>query len=75
MANQHGELETTVRVGDDLRPGVVLMIHGGGHQASPRMRVANASPGVNPNVLLPVGLDAFEPLSSQSHMTGIGVEV
>ena len=75
VANGHGELETVVEIGDDLRPGVVLMIHGGGHQASPSLRVANAEPGANPNVLLPDGDDAFEPLSSQAHMTGIEVVV
>ena len=34
-------------------PGVVSMVHGWGHAASPRLRVAAAHPGANPNVLLP----------------------
>ena len=39
------------------------------------MTVAHASPGANPNVLLPIGDGSFEPLSSQAHMTGIAVRV
>ena len=39
------------------------------------MRVAQRDPGVNPNALLPVGPGSFEPLSSQSYMTGIPVEL
>jgi len=30
---------------------------------------------VNANVLLPIGPDSFEPLSSQAFMTGIPVEI
>ena len=55
--------------------GVVSMVHGWGHRASPRLRVATASPGSNPNALLPTGPGSFEPLSSQAHMTGIPVTV
>ena len=51
------------------------MVHGWGHAASPRMRVANARPGSNPNALLPTGPGSYEPLSSQAHMTGIAVTV
>jgi hypothetical protein len=56
-------------------PGVVSMVHGWGHAASPRMRVAHQHPGSNPNVLLPSGQGSFEPLSSQAHMTGVPVHV
>ena len=56
-------------------PGVVSMVHGWGHAASPAMTVAHAHPGANPNVLLPIGDGSFEPLSSQAHMTGIAVQV
>ena len=60
---------------DDLMPGVVSMVHGWGHAASPRLRVAAEHPGTNPNVLLPSGPGSYEPLSSQAHMTGIPVTV
>jgi hypothetical protein len=53
----------------------VSMVHGWGHAASPRLRVASEHPGSNPNVLLPSGPGSFEPISSQAHMTGIPVTV
>ena len=64
-----------VELDDELMPGVVSMVHGWGHAASPGMRVAHAHPGANPNALLPIGAGSFEPLSSQAHMTGIPVTV
>jgi formate dehydrogenase len=75
VTSAHGEIEAVVEIDDDLMAGVVSMVHGWGHAASPRLRVAAASPGANPNVLLPTGSDSFEPLSSQAHMTGIPVTV
>lgn len=73
--NEHGAVEACVELDADLMRGVVSMVHGWGHASSPRMRVAHASPGTNPNALLPVGPGSFEPLSSQAHMTGIAVRV
>lgn len=75
VASTHGEVEVEVRLDPDLLPGVVSLVHGWGHRGVTGMRVAAASPGVNPNALLPIGPDSFEPLSSQSHMTGIPVTV
>ena len=75
VASAHGEIEAIVELDDDLMEGVVSMVHGWGHRASPRLRVATASPGSNPNALLPTGPGSFEPLSSQAHMTGIPVTV
>jgi anaerobic selenocysteine-containing dehydrogenase len=75
VTSAHGEIEAVVEIDDDLMVGVVSMVHGWGHTASPRLRVAAASPGANPNVLLPTGSNSFEPLSSQAHMTGIRVTV
>ena len=39
------------------------------------MRVASATPGTNPNALLPAGPGSYDPLSNQAFMTGIPVEV
>ena len=39
------------------------------------MRVAQRTPGVNANALLPVGPGSFEPLSNQAFMTGVPVEI
>jgi hypothetical protein len=61
---------------DQLMPGVVSMVHGWGHAASPRLRVAHASiPGRTPTRCCRSGDGSFEPLSSQAHMTGIPVDV
>ncbi len=75
VRSAHGEVTAVVEVDDTLMPGVVSMVHGWGHGVSPRLRVAHANPGVNPNALLPSGPGSFEPLSSQAHMTGIPVTV
>jgi anaerobic selenocysteine-containing dehydrogenase len=75
VASQHGSVSTSVELDADLMPGVVSMVHGWGHGASPRLRVAAAAPGAHPNALLPIGPGSYEPLSSQAHMTGIAVTV
>ena len=75
VASDHGEVAADIAVDDELMPGVVSMVHGWGHAASPGMRVAAEHPGANPNVLLPSGPGSYEPLSSQAHMTGIPVTV
>jgi formate dehydrogenase len=75
VASDHGEIDAVVEHDDDVMPGVVSMVHGWGHAASPQLRVASAHPGSNPNALLPIGPGSFEPLSSQAHMTGIPVSV
>lgn len=73
--NNNGQLETEVCLTDELMPGVVAMTHGWGHRNSSGMTVAQQKHGVNCNVLLPSGVDSYEPLSNQAHMTGIPVEV
>ncbi|MCU1502003.1 MAG: hypothetical protein JWM12_1357, partial [Ilumatobacteraceae bacterium] len=75
VSNEWGEVDVVVRHDADLLPGVVALVHGWGHARVPGMQVAQRHPGVNPNVLLPIGPGSFEPLSSQAHMTGIPVEV
>ena len=75
VTSDHGEVVTVVELDAALMPGVVSMVHGWGHAASPRLRVAHEHPGANPNALLPIGEGSFEPLSSQAHMTGIPVDV
>ncbi|MFT3855057.1 MAG: molybdopterin-dependent oxidoreductase [Ilumatobacteraceae bacterium] len=75
LSNEWGAIDVVVKLDDDLLPGVVSLVHGWGHAKAPGMRVAHRDPGVNPNALLPVGPGSFEPLSSQSHMTGIPVEL
>jgi len=73
--NEFGEVVAPVSLDAELLPGVVAMVHGWGQAASPGLRVAQRTPGVNVNALLPIGDGSFEPLSSQAHMTGIPVHV
>jgi anaerobic selenocysteine-containing dehydrogenase len=73
--NPNGEIEVEVSFDEGLLRGVVSLTHGWGHGGAPGMRLANGAPGVNANVLLPIGPGSFEPLSSQAFMTGIPVEI
>ena len=75
ISNEFGEIESSIKFTDDLMEGVVAMTHGWGQGKTSGMTVAQANPGANPNALLPSGPGSFEPLSNQSHMTGIPVEV
>lgn len=75
IENDHGVIEAPVKLTEDLMAGVVAMAHGWGQGESKGMRVASGAPGVNCNALLPSGPGSFEPLSNQSHMTGIPVQV
>jgi formate dehydrogenase len=81
----HGDLAdvrsatATVRVGvqclSDLQPGTVALPHGWGHQGAPGLSVASRTTGVNVNLLSADGVDAIEPVSGMSRLTGIPVEV
>ena len=52
ITSRVGSVVAPVEVTDDLMPGVVSLPHGWGHGAEgSRLRVANAHPGVNTNVL------------------------
>jgi anaerobic selenocysteine-containing dehydrogenase len=73
--NDNGAVKIELKVSDDLMPGVVAMTHGWGNAKTSGMKVAQKTPGANANALLPTGPGSFEPLSNQSHMTGVPVEV
>jgi anaerobic selenocysteine-containing dehydrogenase len=75
VTSAHGHVDVEVAIDDAVMAGVVALVHGWGHALAPGLTVASASPGVNPNALLPTGEGSFEPLSSQAHMTGIPVQV
>jgi len=69
-----GELEVPVEVTDDIRPGVVSLPHGWGHdQDGAGMGVARANAGVNSNVL--TDEDVVEPLTGTAVLNGIPVVV
>ncbi len=52
VTSRVGTIVTPVEITDDLMPGVVSLPHGWGHDdPASQLRVANAHPGVNTNVL------------------------
>jgi anaerobic selenocysteine-containing dehydrogenase len=69
-----GSLEAPVEVTDAIRPGVVSIPHGWGHDApGARMDVAREHAGVNSNVLADLSL--IDVLSGNAVLNGIPVEV
>jgi anaerobic selenocysteine-containing dehydrogenase len=69
-----GEVRVPVEVTDAIRPGVVSIPHGWGHDLDGvRLDVARANAGVNTNLLADENL--FEPISGNAVLNGIPVEV
>lgn len=69
-----GEVELDVQVTDTIMAGVVSIPHGWGHDApGAKMRVAEARPGVNVNLLTDGSL--IDPLSGNAVLNGVPVEV
>ena len=69
-----GTVDAPVEVTDAIRPGVVSLPHGWGHdQPETRLRVAAERAGVNSNVL--ADHEAMDPLSGTSVLNGIPVDV
>jgi anaerobic selenocysteine-containing dehydrogenase len=74
VATTTGRLEATVEVTDAVRPGVVSLPHGWGHDVPGAAgSVAAAQPGVNLNLLVDETL--LDPLSGTSALTAIPVQV
>ncbi len=74
VSTDSGTIRLPVSLCDDLLQGVVAVPHGWGHQASGQ-RIAAASPGVNVNIIARSGVDAIDPLSGMSRLTGIPVRL
>ncbi|MFD4373045.1 molybdopterin oxidoreductase family protein [Streptomyces sp. NPDC058486] len=74
IKGEGGELTVEVEVTDAMRPGVVSLPHGWGHdRPGTRLSVAAARPGVNVNQLLDGSL--LDPLSGTAVLNGFPVEV
>ncbi len=74
VTSTSGTVTAPVEVTDAIRPGVVSLPHGWGHDVEgSRLRVAAEHAGVNSNILTPA--DAIDPLSGTSQLTGIPVDV
>ena len=74
VTSRVGAVEAPVEVTDAIRPGVVSLPHGWGHDhPDVRLRVARERAGVNSNVLS--DHEALDPLSGTSVLNGIPVDV
>ncbi len=74
VTSRVGSVRARVEVTDAIRPGVVSLPHGWGHDVpGTRLRVAEEHAGVNSNVLS--DHEAIDPLSGTSVLNGIPVEV
>ena len=69
-----GRMVAPVEITPDIRPGVVSLPHGWGHDLpGVRMAVAKAHGGLNSNILSDD--DRYDPLSNNAVLNGIPVEV
>ena len=74
ITSRVGSVNAPVEVTESIRPGVVSLPHGWGHDVpGTQMRVAAEHAGVNSNVLSDD--KAIDPLSGTSVLNGIPVEV
>jgi anaerobic selenocysteine-containing dehydrogenase len=74
VTSRVGSLQAPVEVTEGIRPGVVSLPHGWGHDApGAQMRVAAEHAGVNSNILSDDA--ALDPLSGTSVLNGIAVTV
>jgi anaerobic selenocysteine-containing dehydrogenase len=74
VRSRTGAVTTVVELTTDVRPGVVSLPHGWGHdRAGTRLGVASTRPGVNSNLLADEA--RFDPLSGTAVLNGIPVEV
>ncbi|MCG6912193.1 MAG: molybdopterin-dependent oxidoreductase, partial [Deltaproteobacteria bacterium] len=74
VASRVGQLAAPVEVTDNIRPGVVSLPHGWGHDLQGvEMRIAKENGGINSNIL--ADETQFDPLSNTSVLNGIPVNV
>ena len=75
VSNEYGTIRAELELDEKLREGVVAMSHGFGNAGTSGMPTAQQHPGVNVNILPPVGPGSFDPINSMSQLTGITVAV
>jgi anaerobic selenocysteine-containing dehydrogenase len=74
VSSEAGAIVVPIEVTDAVRPGVVSLPHGWGHDRDgTRLRVASARAGVNSNVL--ARTDLFDPLSGNAVLNGLPVQL
>ncbi len=74
VASRAGAVEAPLELSDEMRPGVVSLPHGWGHQRpGTRLAVASARPGVSLNDLTDETL--VDPLCGTARLNDVPVEV
>ena len=74
VTTSNGSVTAVLEVSDEIRPGVVSLPHGWGHDhAGARLSVAASRPGANTNVLMP--RDRVDAPSGNAAVNGVPVEV
>ncbi len=74
ITSESGAIEAPVEITSNIRPGVVCLPHGWGHDLEGvEMRVAQSKPGVNSNILSPARL--VDRASGNAVVNGIDVTV
>jgi len=73
VTSRHGNLEVPVEVRDEVRPGAASLPHGWGHRGG--WSTANATPGVNYNLLTAAGGSMLEKISGMAHLNGIPIRI
>jgi len=74
IATDQGVVRLQARLSDEMRPGVIAVPHGWGHESAPVKRAA-ALPGANINEVIPGGRANLEPVSGMAIMMGHQVRV
>lgn len=82
VASRHGRISLPVTVTEDIKPGVVAIPHGWGHNGSGGWTRANAaaendlgSGGANVNALISSDPTDLERLAGMANMTGVPIQV
>lgn len=75
LHNDHGAVEAVVHIDPTLRRGVVAMTHGYGQADNVGLSQASNKPGINCNMVMPVGPGSFEPISHMSMLSAVPVMV
>lgn len=73
IQSHHGEVRVRVRLSEEMTPGTVALPHGWGHNGG--WRLANASGGVNSNLLASSDPGDIEKVCAMSVFNGIPIEV
>lgn len=75
LATDVSTIRLPVKMLTDLKPGVVAVPHGWGHQHAKGLSVAGKLAGANVNLLAADGADALERISGMAHLSAVEVHI